>query len=187
MSVEICDVVNACASGDFTAFDSLWVLALPALRACVKRYVIAYDDQEDVLQQARITAFDRLSTYKSTGSLQGWLTAICRTTSLMYLRTNRRFRAREQAAIQAFSEGYDELYVVHDSVLHEREHTEHGVYGRLQYALEELTERQRQVVVLRVAKARSSAEVSRLMGCRESTVRVVQAQALAKLRRLLVE
>ena len=59
------------------------------------RYTKSKDEAEDVLQEAFIKIFNNLHTFKSEGSLEGWIRRICVNCSLEFLRNKKRMLAFE--------------------------------------------------------------------------------------------
>lgn len=58
---------------------------------CV-RYCEDRDEAEDVLQNAFITIFSHLDSYKGTGSLEGWIRRIVVNTALTNIRRNKKLK-----------------------------------------------------------------------------------------------
>lgn len=158
----------------------------PELRACAKRYVTEYDAQEEILQRTRLTALAHDGHTSEHPHYAAWLRTVCVRHCLMYLRTRRRAQAREAAAIDAF---HFDLYggKCPGPDVTDLDQTANTLLEDLDRALAALTERQRMVVTLRVMDEYPVATVAQLLGCRESTIRATQHQALAKLRTLLSE
>ena len=56
------------------------------------RYADRHEEAEDMLQNGFIRVFEKLETFKGTGSLEGWIRRIVVNESLTYLRKNKAMR-----------------------------------------------------------------------------------------------
>jgi RNA polymerase sigma factor (sigma-70 family) len=67
-------------------WDELFRKNAAQLKGICRRYVGDIDVAEDLVQETFITAIDKVSGYKATGSLEGWIRKIAVNKSLMYIR-----------------------------------------------------------------------------------------------------
>jgi RNA polymerase sigma factor (sigma-70 family) len=67
-------------------WDELFRKNAAQLKGLCRRYVGDADVAEDLVQDTFITAIDKVSGYKATGSLEGWIRKIAINKSLMYIR-----------------------------------------------------------------------------------------------------
>ncbi|HEY0108868.1 MAG TPA: RNA polymerase sigma factor [Fibrella sp.] len=65
--------------------------ATKMMAVCI-RYVANQDDAEDVLIEAFMRVFERISQFRNEGSFEGWIRRIMVTEALMFLRKNKSLR-----------------------------------------------------------------------------------------------
>ena len=150
----------------------------PRLRAFAARY--SHDDDEvlDLVQETWIRAHERRATLRDDAAFVGWLFAICRSVCVtrMARARGRRHETRSDEAIAHAS-------VPAEDPLAHLEHAESR--SRLADAVLRLTERQRDVVVMRLIEGRSTRDTAEALQCAEGTVKATLHQALARLRQLM--
>ncbi len=124
---------------------------------------------DDITQEVFLRLV-RIKHWKPRARFRTWLYKIA-------LNTTREWRRRQQREV-------DEL--PSDSVGRKGTELEYAVHDQeLARALEQLPERQREVVVLRFYEELSTKETARIMGCREGTVKTHLHRALVALRDVL--
>lgn len=79
-------IVQSCIDGDRQAQRKLFELLAPKMLSVCLRYVGDRSVAEDLLQDAFVTLYTKLDSYKGEGSFEGWARRIFVTTCLMYLR-----------------------------------------------------------------------------------------------------
>lgn len=85
------ELISGCVKGDSNCRKELYnTLAAKMLAVCY-RYVGDKTTAEDLLHDGFITLFSHISSYKGSGSFEGWVRRIFVTTSLGYLRQQKRF------------------------------------------------------------------------------------------------
>ncbi|MCZ6916258.1 MAG: RNA polymerase sigma factor [Gemmatimonadetes bacterium] len=144
----------------------------PRLLAAVRPFATDLDDAHDLLQEAWQRAYEKRTAYTGTGTLIGWLYAVCRNVCLTALE---RRKSREQRIPNA-----------HDLALSAPRHpgdiVENAELGEsINRAIMELPDRERDVVVLRLVEQRSTSETAELLGCAEGTVKAALHHAVKKL------
>jgi RNA polymerase sigma-70 factor (ECF subfamily) len=186
--------------GDATARRQLLDRHRPRLRRAVARRLdrrlAARVDPSDVVQDTLAEADRRLDDYAARRPLPfyPWLRQLAdERLAVLYRRhvtAQRRTVAREERLAVSLS---------HESVLALTERladrgsrpgsrvVREELRQRVQAALEQLPERDREVLVLRHLEQRPTAEVARLVGVSEGAVRVRAVRALARLRELLAD
>ncbi len=158
--------------GDPAFFRSLVARWSDRLLRFARTMTPDWDVAHDVVQETWICAYERRRQFRGTGSFVGWLVAICRSTALRRARRDA-VRRRSLAGVPGAApaappspEAGAEAEALKGSVLN---------------AVEELPERQRQTVYLRVLEGRSTAEAARIMGCAEGTVKAALHAAIKNL------
>jgi len=81
-------LIEGCRRHDPRAQRGLYDLLAPRMLSLCQRYVKDWDAAKDVLQDGFVALFDKISTYKSEGSFEGWVRRIFVNTALMQLRRN---------------------------------------------------------------------------------------------------
>ena len=153
-------------AGDDAYFADLVRIHSPRLRPYLRRFD---GDPDDLLQEVWLRAYRKRASFAATGSFIGWLLSICRTVGL-------RGQKRHEP--------------LHDDVAH----SEHDPIEALELerrrdsfraAVQELPERQRDVVLLRIVEGRTTAETARILSCAEGTVKATLHHAIANLQTML--
>jgi RNA polymerase sigma-70 factor (ECF subfamily) len=162
------------AKRDPRDFALLYGLYLdPVLQYCYRR-LRTREAAEDATSQVFIQALTGLSKFNDQrGSFRGWLFTIAHNVLIDHYRSTRPSEWLDsETEVADRSPSPEDLAVAADT-------------GRsLRHAVEQLPERQRQVVELRLAGL-TGPEIGQVLGCRPRTVDVAQFRAIARLRRLL--
>lgn len=173
--------LQAFHGGDETVFERAVAEHSSRLKAYCRAFVEDDATAEDLVQEAWLQAYRKRRSFEGRGSFLGWLLAICRTTALSHVRTNRR-RGGPSGAQHALAgqnpPGSPEQADVLERMTQREE---------VKAALLALPPRQRDTVVLRVLEDRSVRDTARIMGCAEGTVKAALSKALNHLRRILDE
>jgi RNA polymerase sigma-70 factor, ECF subfamily len=158
-------------AGDEDLFEDLVRTHSPRLVPHLRCFAAADTEVEDLLQELWLRAFRKRATYTGRGSLFGWLLAVARTVGMAAV-------GRRQALPDAIS-----------PVPPERSGSLEALSLReaLTDAVLALTDRQRDVVLLRLVEGLSTAQTAAQLHCAEGTVKATLHQAIVKLRALLAE
>lgn len=81
-------ILNGCLAGDPAAQRTLYRKYAAKMLGVCKRYVRNTEEAEDILQEAFITVFEKLTQYKGLGSFEGWIRRIVVHRAIEYLRKN---------------------------------------------------------------------------------------------------
>lgn len=158
---------------DPATFASLVREYTPRLLGVARRLTGDHSTADDLVQETWIAAYRNRASF-ADGSLLAWLIVILRRAFLQQQRSSERRGAREQQ--YACDDQTQQNSCVSD--------TKHDTAG-LFAALDQLSSRQRDVVVERIMAERSTADTARLLGIAEGTVKATLSQALHRLRHLL--
>lgn len=93
-------LINSCLNGNPVAQRELFEKYAPKMMSVCLRYLKNKQEAEDVLQDGFVKVFDKLDSYVSSGSFEGWIRRIMVNTALDQIRKNNKF---------SFSENVDEL------------------------------------------------------------------------------
>lgn len=171
-------LVSRAASGDEAAYAEL-VASNRALAVRTAALLGAGDDADDVVQEAFVKAYRRLSTFRGDSSFRSWLlTIVANETRNLHRTRQRRSGLMERAAAQA--DQPDETDLALDGVLSSERRAE------LVSALRQLSPADRDVIVYRYLLDMSEAETAALLDRPKGTVKSRANRALAKLRTQLI-
>ncbi len=90
--IEERELVKGCLKGKLQAQRQLYELYAPAMLGICYRYTRSIKDAEDVLQEGFVKVFSKLEQFKFEGELGAWIRRIMVTTSLNFLKKNKRYR-----------------------------------------------------------------------------------------------
>lgn len=189
---RLAELANRAAAGDAQAMELLLERHLPSLRAFVRLRatpeIRAHESLSDIVQSVCrevLTHADRFQ-HPAEGAFRSWLFTTARRkilNRLQHQRAEKRDAAREvpldDGAAQALLQRYSG-FSTPSAVATQREEVE-----RIERAVDELTDEQREVVVLAHVVGLSRAEIAQQMGRSEGAVRVLLHRALARLGTLL--
>ena len=171
------ELVRSARSGDAAAFEQLVRLHLRAAYGVAFAVTNDPNDAEDVTQDAFITALERLEECKDPDRFSGWLLRIVR---------NRALNLRRSQAVRMakpLAEAVDAPSLSNP----ERDTGRTLLREELSAAMDELTETQRQVVVLHDLEGYRHREIGELLGISEGASRFHLSTARGLLRELLTD
>jgi RNA polymerase sigma factor (sigma-70 family) len=177
--------VEAAVGGDVESFNRLVQTHESRVYGVCMRLVGDHDDAEDVAQEAFISAFTRLSTYRG-GSFRAWLLRIATNAALDFLRARRR---RPTIAIDVRDDDPDDHqgFDLPDPAPPPDEAFEQRELARaLQAALMELPDDQRVAIVLRDVEGYDYAEIAAMTGMPLGTVKSRISRGRGRLREILI-
>lgn len=171
-------LVGRAAGGDEAAYAEL-VAGNRALAVRTAVLLGAGDDADDVVQEAFVKAYRRLSTFRGDSSFRSWLlTIVANETRNLHRTRQRRSGLLERAAAQA--DQPDETDLALDGALSSERR------AQLVSALRQLSPADRDVIVYRYLLDMSEAETAALLDRPKGTVKSRANRALAKLRTQLI-
>ena len=161
--------------GDAALFRRLVHEVSPSMLALIRCYVSDEDRADDLLQESWVRIYRKRIRFSGKGSFAGWARAVTRNVCRMSLRGEKgivRVSLHELGDIPDAAPGPA-------AQLTRRRRTR-----ALHEALEKLTGRERRAIEMRLLEGRRTAEVARLMGIKEVSVRSLVHRGLKKLRRM---
>lgn len=84
------NLIKKCASGNTLAQKTFYEKFAGKMMGVCLRYAQDYEEAQDVLQDAFIKVFNKLSVYEKKGSLEGWVRRIVVNTALDSYRKNKK-------------------------------------------------------------------------------------------------
>jgi RNA polymerase sigma-70 factor (ECF subfamily) len=168
------DLIRRSASGDTDAFGRLVEVHQGRVRAYIGSYVREPDLVDDLAQEAFLSAFGDIATFRGDSTFGSWLLGIARHRVLRHLRSS----TRGARFLDALLHGPRlERLEEDDRRLAERE----AAIARLQSCLDRLPPSSSEIVTEHYFRACSLAELSRRMSKGESALRMM----LLRIRRAL--
>lgn len=82
-------IISGCINNERRAQEILFRKYYGKMLVVVYRYISDRDTAQEVLQNAFIKIFEKLSSYNNQGSFEGWVRRIVANTSIDYLRKNK--------------------------------------------------------------------------------------------------
>lgn len=171
------DLVRRARAGDGVAFERLVRLHLRAAYSVAFAVTNDPNDAEDVTQDAFIAALERLEECKDPDRFSGWLLRIVRNRALNLRRAQNVRAAKPLADAVDAASGADP----------ERDASRAMLREELTAAMNELTETQRQVVLLHDLEGYRHREIGAVLGISEGASRFHLSTARASLRALLTD
>jgi RNA polymerase sigma-70 factor, ECF subfamily len=149
----------------------------PALSRLALRLTQDADEAEDLIQETWLRVYAARGRYRPSGSLWGWLAAICTNVHIDARRSGMRRRRREALAA-SFVEADEPMPADERVVVAARRRA-------LRDAVERLPQREREIVLRRAFGGQDVSDVARDLRCAPSTVRATTTHARRRLRQLL--
>ena len=176
MDAEDQALVEAFKRGEDSAFTALVIKYREQVYRIARRMLHGHEDASDVAQDVFIRVHRALPGFRGRSALKTWLYRITVNLCLDYARRGSRYVLT----------GLKELEwepALNDNLVEAAERNE--LARTVRAAIGGLAPRQRAMVVLRVYQDMPYAEVARIMGCAEGTVKATMFAALGKLRKTL--
>ncbi len=96
-------ILEGCKKNDRSAQAGLYKLLAPKLLGLCIRYLQDRDEAEDAMQDAFVRIFTHISSYKGTGSFEGWAKRIAVNTALTAL------KARNKLLFERHTDGLEAI------------------------------------------------------------------------------
>ena len=176
------ELFEAYRGGDDAAFEAIYARRFVELTAFLRRRLPlgAQDDAEDLAEAALYKAAAQAKAFDpARGAFRPWLYATATNLRRDWIRSwTRRLERFWAGSTEDCAKAADPRASAEERMLREEQLTR---------ALGELTERQRDVVLLTCWEGFSYAETAKILGLRPGTVGAHRDKALKRLRRLLTE
>jgi RNA polymerase sigma factor (sigma-70 family) len=174
---ELDALAIAAQAGDRDAFRDLVLATQRELAISVAAHSVSRELVEEVLQQAYVTAFEKLAQYRPEGTFRPWLRTIARNHLFAHWRERRRLAESDGDALDQLiaADGLEELE--RDDGRDERE------TARLAACLELLPERARQLLERRYCEEQPLARLAEQFKRSAATLSVTLFRLRQQLRR----
>ena len=164
-------LVERSREGDTAAFDTLVLKFTPRLYATVYNMTSNREDTADLLQEVFARAYRSLKRFRGDSGFHTWVHRIAVNTTLNFLKSHKHRRTMSLEDMDSAIErdkDYIELTAASDPV---REAGLNELQQQLNAALQKLPESHRAVVVMFDIQGMPHADIARIMGLSEGTVR----------------
>jgi len=176
LTAEDAGLVEAFRRGEESAFAALVIKYREAVYRTARRLVGSHEDSADITQEVFIRAYRALPRFDGRAHLRTWLYRITVNLCLDLHQQRRRQSWVDLDEVTAEAPPEDAP---------EARAEARTLRQAVRAAVAALPPRQRAMVVLRVYQDLPYAEIARIMGCAEGTVKATMFAALRKLRRQL--
>jgi RNA polymerase sigma-70 factor (ECF subfamily) len=177
--IELDEIISKCLRKDKLAQEQLFKLYFGKMMTVCLRYTNDKDTAQEILQDGFIKVFDKLKTFESSGSFDGWIRRIMANTALDALRKNKRLNWVEENEVNTKDEYNDPL----ESVEFEQEF-ELKANVALE-AINELSPAYKTVFNLYVFENYSHKEIGEALGISEGTSKSNLAKAKMNLQKII--
>ena len=147
-----------CQTGDAGAFEDLIAIMERPLLYFATSLTGNPDSALDVLQEVWIRAFRGIRKLKDPGSLRSWLYSITHGIAVDRIRKNYSREQAEKVQFEDFQEAEEPSFAAEDA-------------AAIHQALSEIGLKHREVLVLHFLEDLSMAEIAKVVGCSEGTVK----------------
>ncbi len=92
------DLIEGCKKGNSKAFETLYTKYSKRMMAIALRYCNTTFEAEDIVQETFIKVFEKIDTFDSSGSLEGWLKKVLVNYSITYFHKTSKDRGFEDVS-----------------------------------------------------------------------------------------
>ena len=167
--------IDACLSGDASAFDVLVIRHQKTIHRVCYRFTGNTEDAADLTQEVFVKAYRSLPKFRGTSAFSTWLYRIAVNACLS-------FKASRKNKMEEWDEDHD---IVAGGPSAEETLDALSNARNIRAALETLPERQRLTVIMKVLEERTHAEVAEILGSNVGTVKANLFFAIRNLRKQL--
>ncbi len=171
------DLVDRCLRGDADAWREMYLAHVDRLGRFVRRMGVLPGDLDDVLQETFVSVHGSLADYDGRVPLATWMIGI----AMNHVRAARRRLWRRRLARLAGFSGWAEPQAGDPTLELERK----DAARELQWVLDRMSDKQREVFVLYEIEALEGPAIARMLGCSVNTVWSRARLAREDFRRLL--
>lgn len=153
----------------------------PLVMGVCKGFGKSYDHTQDLYQDCWVRVFRRQETYRGDGPFEAWLHTVATRVCVSDFRHRKAHqKAHKRARLENMVE--DPIRAEGDP-LEEKERRE--ARNKLDLALERLSRRENEAIVLRILEDRKPSEVAGIMGIKPTTVRSIIRHGIKHLRGIM--
>ena len=165
------DLVERAKSGDTGAFDELVVKYTPRLYGLIYHMTSNHDDTDDLLQDVFAKTYRALRRFRGNSSFYTWIYSIATNMTLNFLKKRSRRRTLSLDDVDLAIENDKEFIEITSKSDPVRETNISELQKRLNMAMQDLSEEHRAVVTMFDIQGMPHAEIAKIVGVSEGTVR----------------
>lgn len=168
-------LVKECVSGSTIAQKKFYDLFAKKMMGVCLRYTNNVEEAQDILQDAFIKIFNKLSDYESKGSLEGWVRRIMVNTALDHYRKSKKHQNDVDVDVVGYKLEQNDFIVESITAVD------------LLKIIQTIPEGYRVVFNLFAIEGYSHKEIAERLGVTESTSKSQYSRAKSLLRKLMIE
>lgn len=171
---HITELVKRCKKSDQNAQLELYKAYYKAMYNAAYRILKDEFEAEDIMQEAFLTAFTKMNSYKGNVAFGAWLKRIVINKSLTQLKKNNRYQEVKMEVVQPNESETD--HVDYRSIESET----------IMYSIQSLKDNYRMVLTLHLIEGFDYEEISQIMNYSNENVRTTISRAKRKLKQVLL-
>lgn len=179
---EISKLLKECKQGNATAQFDIYKLYYKAMFNTSLRIVQNGDDAEDVMQEAFLSAFSKIDSYRGEVPFGAWLKRIVINKSLTFIKKKNRLNEVNLEVVdhklESDNEGVDRASEINYASIKVKQ---------VKRAMEKLKENYRMVLNLSLIEGYDNQEIAEIMNISNENCRTTISRAKSRLRALLME
>lgn len=163
------ELIKVCLSGNQMAFAVLMMRYKPLLFKIIIKILKNPESSEDTLQDVFLKVFTKLNSFEGRSSFKSWVCKIAVNCAKNILRSKKEtveFEDQDHHCVSEFESDYSQLQI------------KQKLYGMIQ----QLPEKQKLVMELRVFKDLSFTEIAKILQCPYDTAKANYRHAMIKMR-----
>ncbi len=165
------DLVQRAQGGDTRAFDELIMKYSPKIYGLIYNMTSNKDDTNDLMQDVFAKAFRSLGRFQGKSTFYTWIYAIATNMTLNFLKKRKRRMASSLDEVDSGIQN-DPAFVDYSNRANPRQQSDvHSLQEKLNEAIQALSKDHRAVVIMFDIQGIPHAEISRILGVSEGTVR----------------
>jgi RNA polymerase sigma-70 factor (ECF subfamily) len=165
------ELVQRAREGDTAAFDELVVKYTPKLYGLVYHMTSNHEDTNDILQDVFAKAYRALKRFKGKSAFYTWIYSIATNMTLNFLKKRNRRRAYSLDDVDLAIERDEDFIEATSKSDPVREANISELQERLNMAMQQLSDDHRAVVTMFDIQGMPHAEIAKIIGASEGTVR----------------
>jgi RNA polymerase sigma-70 factor (ECF subfamily) len=177
------ELISRAQHGEVVAFEQLVHRYDRTVLAIASRYTRNTEDAQDIYQEVFIRVYRGISSFRFESKFSTWLYRVVTNVCLSFQRKNRKV---EQVPLDETFEDIETVQAAAATTTYgktpEKLYQDVEITERVNNALDELTDKQRLVFVLKHYEGRKLREIAEIMDCAEGTVKKYLFLATRKLR-----
>jgi RNA polymerase sigma factor (sigma-70 family) len=166
------EIIERCRQGDREAHYALYKLYSRSMYNIAYRIVNDRDEADDVLQEAFISAFRSLNSYRGDASFGSWLKRIVVNKAINFLKNRKTERFPDDEKFDVAEEAWEEQEIPYS-------------ISQVRKAMEDLPDGYRSVLSLYLLEGYDHGEIAEILGISESTSKSQFNRSKKKLREIL--